>query len=161
MAEMRAEALAVVRQGVGPSVPTETLRETRQAYMRYRGQGHDRKLVSGLNTLVALNDRDWEQRDGGTVAVQGGIEAVTMKSARITGTRGLGAGPRPQFVAWRVYWVDGRFIVGDAQAKLAGALSRLRGRGDEGAALINEYVVKLVREHGVYPLELGEFREPM
>ena len=59
-----------------------------------------------------------------------------MKSARITGTRGLGTGPRPQFVAWRVYWVDGRFIAGDAQAKLAGALARLRGHGDEGAALV-------------------------
>jgi EpsI family protein len=102
----------------------------------YRGQGPDRKLVSGLNTLVALNDRDWEQRDSGMVEVQGGTEAVTMKSARITGTRGLATGPRPQFVAWRVYWVDGRFIVGDAQAKLAGALARLRGRGDEGAALV-------------------------
>lgn len=41
MAEMRAEALAVVRQGVGPTVAAETLRETRQAYMRYRGQGHE------------------------------------------------------------------------------------------------------------------------
>jgi exosortase A len=102
----------------------------------YRGQGHDRKLVSGLNTLVALNDRDWEQRDGGPVEVPGGTQAVTMKTARITGTRGLGAGPRPQIVAWRVYWVDGRFIAGDAAAKVAGALARLRGHGNEGAALV-------------------------
>ena len=102
----------------------------------YRGQGHDRKLVSGLNTLVALNDRDWEQRDGGAVEVQGGGQTVTMKTARITATRGLGTGPRPQFVALRVYWVDGRFVASDAAAKLAGALSRLRGRGDEGAALV-------------------------
>ena len=39
-------------------------------------------------------------------------------------------------MVWRVYWVDGRFIAGDAQAKVAGALARLRGRGDEGAALV-------------------------
>jgi len=119
-----------VREYAGPA-------GTVGAYIAYyRGQGHDRKLVSGLNTLVALNDRDWEQRDGGAVEVQGGGQTVTMKTARITATRGLGTGPRPQFVALRVYWVDGRFIAGDAAAKLAGALSRLRGRGDEGAALV-------------------------
>ena len=102
----------------------------------YRGQGHDRKLVSGLNTLVALNDRDWEQRDGGLLEVPGGTQAITMKTAQITGARGLTTGPRPHLVAWRVYWVDGRFIAGDAAAKVAGALARLRGRGDEGAALV-------------------------
>ena len=45
MAEMRAEALAVVgqgmQQGLGPSIAEDTLVETRQAYMRYRGQGHE------------------------------------------------------------------------------------------------------------------------
>jgi N-methylhydantoinase A len=45
MAEMRAEALGVVgqgvRQGVGPSVAESDWVETRQAYMRYRGQGHE------------------------------------------------------------------------------------------------------------------------
>jgi len=37
MDEMRAEALEVVRQGTS----SENLRETRQAYMRYIGQGHE------------------------------------------------------------------------------------------------------------------------
>jgi len=41
MVEMREEALAVVRQGVGASVPAEALQETRHAYMRYAGQGHE------------------------------------------------------------------------------------------------------------------------
>jgi len=41
MAEMRAEALSVVRQGVGPTVPESELAESRHAYMRYRGQGHE------------------------------------------------------------------------------------------------------------------------
>ncbi len=41
MADMHAEALAVVRQGVGPSVAVEDLLETRHAYMRYVGQGHE------------------------------------------------------------------------------------------------------------------------
>ena len=41
MDEMRAEALAVVRQGAPDEVARGRVRETRQAYMRYAGQGHE------------------------------------------------------------------------------------------------------------------------
>jgi len=41
MADMHEEALDVVRQGVGSLVAAEELRETRHAYMRYVGQGHE------------------------------------------------------------------------------------------------------------------------
>jgi N-methylhydantoinase A len=41
MAAMRAEALAVVRQGVGSGVEKSELQESRHAYMRYVGQGHE------------------------------------------------------------------------------------------------------------------------
>ncbi len=102
----------------------------------YRGQRHDRKLVSGANALVGLNDRDWEQRAGGPQAVSGGGQTVNVKTAEVIGTQRQGAGRRPHLVVWHVYWVDGRFIAGDAQAKVAGALARLSGRGDEGAALV-------------------------
>ncbi|HSM21133.1 MAG TPA: EpsI family protein [Rubrivivax sp.] len=102
----------------------------------YRGQSHDRKLVSGLNTLVGLNDRDWEQRGGGLREVSAGGQNVAVKTAEVVGTRSRGAEQPPHLVVWSGYWVDGRFIAGDAQAKLAGALARLSGRGDEGAALV-------------------------
>ena len=39
-------------------------------------------------------------------------------------------------VVWNLYWIDGRFVTSDVGAKLAGAMARLRGRGDEGAALV-------------------------
>ncbi len=41
MAEMHEEALAVVQQGAGPNVTPAELLETRHAYMRYVGQGHE------------------------------------------------------------------------------------------------------------------------
>jgi N-methylhydantoinase A len=41
MAEMHDEALAVVQQGVAADVAAAALRETRHAYMRYVGQGHE------------------------------------------------------------------------------------------------------------------------
>ena len=51
-AEMRAEAEAVVRLGA----PDEALVETRGAFMRYRGQGHE--------IMVPLPDRDLMAEDG-------------------------------------------------------------------------------------------------
>jgi exosortase A len=102
----------------------------------YRGQGPDRKLVSGLNTLVGLNDRSWEQRGGGMREISAGGQTITLKTAEVIATRSKGADQSPHLVVWRVYWVDGRFVAGDVQAKVAGALARLKGRGDEGAALI-------------------------
>jgi N-methylhydantoinase A len=41
MDEMHTEALEVVRQGIGTGVAESDLVETRHAYMRYRGQGHE------------------------------------------------------------------------------------------------------------------------
>ena len=43
---------------------------------------------------------------------------------------------RPRLTAWWIYWIDGRWIASDVQAKLAGAVSRLGGRGDEGAMVV-------------------------
>ena len=55
-ASMRAEAEAVVRLGSG----TEALRETRTAFMRYRGQGHE--------IAVSLDNRDLDADDADTLA---------------------------------------------------------------------------------------------
>ncbi len=52
-AAMRAEAEAVVR----PAAPTETLVETRQAFMRYRGQGHEIPVSLALGAFDAADLR--------------------------------------------------------------------------------------------------------
>ena len=102
----------------------------------YRGQRHDSKLVSALNDLVNLNDRAWNLRAGSPRQVSGDGQTITMKTAELIGAHRLAGSKLPHLVVWHVYWVDGRFIAGDAAAKLAGALARLRGHGDEGAALV-------------------------
>ena len=105
----------------------------------YRGQTDDGKLVSSVNMLVASDDRHRNHVSGGstTVEVDGG-RAIHWRKALILGNPSAtdASGRREQLTAWRVYWVDGRWIAGDAQAKLAGAFSRLRGRGDDGAVLV-------------------------
>jgi EpsI family protein len=65
-----------------------------------------------------------------------GPQTITVRTAEILGQPQADTEHRPHLVVWRVYWIDGRFIAGDAAAKIDGVLARLRGRGDEGAAIV-------------------------
>jgi exosortase A len=100
----------------------------------YRGQSPSRKLVSSVNVLVASSDNDWNHLASGTREMQFGGRTLLWRTAVVLG-KATGTSAR-QLLAWRVYWVDGRWIAGDARAKLAGALGRLQGHGDDGAALV-------------------------
>ena len=100
----------------------------------YRGQSLQRKLVSSVNVLVPSSDHKWNQVAAGTRGLQGAGSLSAVRSATVLGQHG---GTTPvQLVVWRVYWVDGQWIAGDTRAQLAGALGRLLGRGDDGAALV-------------------------
>ena len=101
----------------------------------YRHQGENSKLVGSANALVISKDRTWNlmARGGTTLALDG--RPVSWRTAELLGTAPPGR-RRPQLTAWQVYWVDGRWVAGDIGAKLAGALTRLQGRGDDGAVLV-------------------------
>jgi exosortase A len=102
----------------------------------FRGQTDQRKIVSSQNTLVGMRDSDWNlpQFGGKRIVLNG--RAVDVRTAMLLGRVSGGAAHRPKLMVWRLYWIDGRFIGGDAWAKLANALARLRGRGDEGALIL-------------------------
>jgi EpsI family protein len=103
----------------------------------YRGQSEGRKIVSSQNMLVGMRDREWSLPvAGGGRDVSVGQQTINVRTAEILGQPQTGAVRRSHLVVWRVYWIDGRFIGGDAAAKVAGMLARLRGRGDEGAAIV-------------------------
>jgi N-methylhydantoinase A len=53
LAAMRAEAEAIVRRGVQKDAPEAELRETRSAFMRYRGQGHEIAVTLPLGVYRA------------------------------------------------------------------------------------------------------------
>ena len=57
MEEMKSEALDVVRKGVGPDIAATDLLESRHAYMRYVGQGHE--------ISVRLPVENYTERHGG------------------------------------------------------------------------------------------------
>lgn len=100
----------------------------------YRGQGPERKLVSSLNLVVELNERQWVTQRTGQVQASAVGQQFTLRTHDITGPGSAAA--RPQVTAWQVYWVDGRFVTGERQAKLATARARLQGRGDDGASVV-------------------------
>jgi EpsI family protein len=103
----------------------------------YRGQGEGRKIVSTQNMLVGMRDREWSLPVvGGDRHVAVGPQTISVRTAEILGQPQADTERRPHLVVWRVYWIDGRFIAGDTAAKIAGVLARLRGRGDEGAAIV-------------------------
>lgn len=100
----------------------------------YRRQEPGSKLVTSVNTLTPSSSI-WNQTEVGVTHLDTGTGVVTWRTAQLLGDRGL-AGQRPQLTAWRSYWIDGRWVAGDIQAKLAAAVMRLQGRGDDGAVLV-------------------------
>jgi exosortase A len=101
----------------------------------YRGQAQGSKLVSSVNALVRSQDMAWNQVSQGSAGVNVAGQALTMRTATLLGRAG-GAEQRQQLHVWRTYWIDGRWVAGDIQAKVVGAFARLRGRGDDGAVLV-------------------------
>jgi exosortase A len=102
-----------------------------------RGQTDQRKLVTSQHLLVGTRDSMWAiPIGGGQHSVSVGDRTVSVRTTELV-SRDITAGtPRTRVTVWRVYWIDGRFVAGDVQAKLASAAARLRGHGDEGALLM-------------------------
>ncbi len=102
----------------------------------YRAQDAERKLVSSLNGLLSHNERQWARSAEGTQTVEVDGTVATWRTTVLSAAGAEFGAPRRQMVAWQVHWVDGRFVTGDMPARLAIALSRLRGHGDDGAAIV-------------------------
>jgi len=102
----------------------------------YRGHQPDSKLVSSSNVLVSSDNRQWNQVGSGvqTVTVDGA--SMSVRTAELLGTTAASGVARPHLVVWHLYWVGGRWVAGDAAAKMVGAITKLRGGGSDGAALV-------------------------
>jgi exosortase A len=102
----------------------------------YSGQNDERKLVSSENVLVPTKDPVWNPVESGTHELQMNEGGVTFRQTRLLRTGASSMTERDQMLVWQLYWVDGRLMHHDMQAKLAGALQRLRGQGDASAAVV-------------------------
>jgi EpsI family protein len=102
----------------------------------YRQQDYERKLVSSLNMLVTSQDDRWAQVSGGSTSAVIEGQSLNVASAMLRKKTSVLTGNAERLRAWRLYWVNGRFVASDVQAKVQGALSRLTGRGDDGAIVV-------------------------
>lgn len=102
----------------------------------YRDQGYDRKLVSSGNGLVVLEpDSPWTQVASGTRAPSAEVP-IALRTGDVRPSMSISTAAVPGLRVWQTYWIDGRFVTGDARAKLMLAFDRLLGRADDSAVLL-------------------------
>jgi exosortase A len=101
----------------------------------YRHQGADSKLVSSVNTLVPSDDKQWQRVASGIAVLDTESGPVRWHAAQLLEREQPGQ-RRAQLTVWRLYWVNGHWVGSEVRAKLVGAITRLQGKGDDGAALV-------------------------
>jgi EpsI family protein len=101
----------------------------------YRDQGYGRKLVSSENYLVSSEDRRWNRSASGRRSVQAGGRVVDFTTHELLGGRMPGASLRERLDVRQVLWAGGRFTTSPQLATLLSVAGRLRGQGDDAAAL--------------------------
>jgi len=102
----------------------------------YRNQDGERELVSSINQLT----RDgggllWNQLGMSRVRIEAAGMPMTWQAARLN-HRINASRAEDALTVWRAYWINGRWIASDPEAKLRNAWARLMGRGDDGAAVV-------------------------
>jgi exosortase A len=103
----------------------------------YRDQRPGRQLVTSVNVLALDGgENSWSRTSAGLTQAEG----QTWRTADLRGQAlhaMVGSGQQaPRLRVWQVYWIDGRLVTSDWQAKLYGVWQTLTGRGDDGAVLI-------------------------
>ena len=99
----------------------------------YRNQDYERKLVSSSNVLVVSEDKVWAQVRTGSAETNYASQATMVRSAELR--RLAGAGDERLLVRYW-YWIGGRLVTSDREAKLLTAWSRLTGAGDDSAVVM-------------------------
>ncbi len=119
----------------------------------YRDQSPPRELIASINTLISPASVTWTLVDSSTqlLAAPPGQKAI-VSTMRDTADPNVRA--RTRLKVLQFYWVGQRFTASPAQAKLLMALQRLRGLGDESAAVM---VYAALDPSGLSDAALGDF----
>ncbi len=119
----------------------------------FRQQGADRKLVSSNNQIAHPGDEQWSVAT--TADRRVAFESGATLNVKVTQLRRpIGSADATRLLIWHVYWVNDRYITSDILAKAHGALSRLLGRGDDGAAV---FLYTVDTQPGTADALLGRF----
>ncbi|MCV2355489.1 exosortase A [Paucibacter sp. B2R-40] len=106
----------------------------------FRQQDYQRKLISSNHVLVNSNDVDWALVASGTGSQTVDGQTLPMQTAELRRAGGASLGDassvNDRLKVWRIYWINGRPMISDWQAKVVGAGYRLIGQGDDAAMLV-------------------------
>lgn len=101
----------------------------------YRQQDKTRKLIGSSNELVRSDDPIWAPVERGAIVLPGRDGTHTVPTAALRNSRSSEGAAALRIKVWHWYWIDGRIVAGAAHGKLLLALARLRGQGDDAAAV--------------------------
>ena len=103
----------------------------------YRHQRHGNQLVTSANQLVG------DEANSGWVLTQTAhvdVDSLAWRTAELRGQAlsqvAGGGGQAPRLRVWQIYWINGRPIGSDWEAKLYGAWLKLLGQGDDAAVVL-------------------------
>jgi len=102
----------------------------------YRQQGPQSKLISSHNVLVDVADKQWAQVTRGARELALGGQLPSWRTAELRGAPLGSHVDARRLQTWQLYWINGRWIAADWEAKIHAALGRLLGQGDDGAVLV-------------------------
>jgi exosortase A len=99
----------------------------------YRAQTYGAKMTSSNNVFVQSTDKVWSRQASVDPSIPYQGESLRLRGASLaSGPVGAITGRRLLQVR-QVYWIDGRFTADPRRATVYTLLSRLSGRGDDGA----------------------------
>ena len=102
----------------------------------YRGQGYDRKMVTSTNGITEpVAEAQWQQVDGGARVVRVADRTFNVRTSGLRGSPLGGSTQAQRLRVWQLYWIGGRLVTSDVQARLLLAWHRLMGRGDDSAVI--------------------------
>jgi len=102
----------------------------------YRQQNTERKLISSTNVVVRADDHQWNPLSSSTRNIPTASGSLTVREFQLLSADASSQSNRQRLRVWQMYWINGFWTTSDLQAKLKGAWDRLRGEGDDAAAVM-------------------------
>ena len=90
----------------------------------YRDQDAQRKLVNSQNQLVTTDNPRWARVSAGATTAQAQGRPLPLATGLLRTQGDLAGGAGQRLLVWHFYWVNDRFVAGDARGKLQSALGR-------------------------------------
>ncbi len=103
----------------------------------YRDQGKLNKLVTSSNALSRVEESNWAQVSNGTQTLTVAGRQVQLRKTLLRGPGEPGSASAQRLLVLHAYWLGGDALsASDVRAKILMAFNRLRGAGDDSAALM-------------------------